>query len=383
MAQPALFTLEYALSRLWASWGLTPEATLGHSVGEYVAACVGGCLSLEDALTLVAARGRLMEATAEGAMLAVAATESDARAWLGDELDLAAVNAPRQCVLSGPAAAIERLERDLTGRGVKVRRLPVTRAFHSRLMDGIIRDFTEEFARVKLRAPQTPWVSNLTGTWVTPAEAQDPGYWARHLRGAVRFADGVRTLWAKPERILLEVGPGQALSRLCRQVAGGGATGESEALAFGSLSAEDEAGASADADSTALLDAAARLWVAGAPLSFSGLRGGRRGRRVALPATPFEHKQRHWLDTADLGPHTAQARTGHAEARESSPDDVGEWFYAPSWRRAPLREREPAGEPSHWLVFADEGGIAPRLVERLEKAGHRVTLVRSGARFER
>ncbi|HEU4537473.1 MAG TPA: acyltransferase domain-containing protein, partial [Polyangiaceae bacterium] len=333
LAQPALFTIEYALARLWASWGLTPEATLGHSVGEYVSACVGGCLALEDALALVAARGRLMETTAEGAMLAVAASEDDARAWLGDELDVAAVNAPRQCVLSGPAAAIERLARDLAGRGVRARRLPTTRAFHSRLMDGILREFTEEVARVRLRAPQTPWVSNLTGTWVTPAEAQDPGYWARHLRGAVRFADGVRTLWARPERILLEVGPGQALSRLCRQVGAAAASGEAEPLAFGSLSAEAEAAgasaegeaagasargegeaarasargeseaagasaggegeaarAGADGDEAALLDAAAQLWVAGAPLSFSGLRGERRGRRVPLPATPFEHQ---------------------------------------------------------------------------------------------
>ncbi|AUX37715.1 uncharacterized protein SOCE836_099450 [Sorangium cellulosum] len=238
MTQPALFVVEYALARLWMAWGLTPDAMLGHSVGEVVAACVAGCLSLDDALALVAARGRLMEATPEGAMLAVSASEAEVAGWLGEEVALAAVNGPRQCVLSGRTAAIQQVEREAAGRGVEARRLRVSRAFHSHLMEGALDGFREAVGRVTLRAPRIPWVSNVTGTWITEAEAQDPGYWVRHLRSTVRFAGGVTALREQPERIFLEVGPGQTLTALCRQVA-------AESLALASLPAVREAGAGA------------------------------------------------------------------------------------------------------------------------------------------
>ncbi|WP_437896241.1 type I polyketide synthase [Sorangium sp. So ce124] len=287
MTQPALFVVEYALARLWMAWGVTPDAMLGHSVGEYVAACLAGCLSLEDAVALVAARGRLMEATPDGAMLAVSAAEAEIAGWIGDEVALAAVNGPRQCVLSGRAAAIQRVEQELAGRGIEARRLRTARAFHSHLMDGALAAFREAVGRVTLRTPRIPWVSNVTGTWITAAEAQDREYWVRHLRSTVRFADGVRTLREKAERIFLEVGPGQTLTALSRQLAG-------EALALASMPMGREP-ANQGAAGAALLDAAGQVWAAGAAVDWAGLQAGRHRRRVALPATPFERK-RYWLE---------------------------------------------------------------------------------------
>ncbi|AGP41608.1 SDR family NAD(P)-dependent oxidoreductase [Sorangium cellulosum] len=382
MTQPALFVVEYALARLWMAWGLTPDAMLGHSVGEVVAACVAGCLSLDDALALVAARGRLMEATPEGAMLAVSASEAEVAGWLGEEVALAAVNGPRQCVLSGRTAAIQRVEREAAGRGVEARRLRVSRAFHSHLMEGALDGFREAVGRVTLRAPRIAWVSNVTGTWITAAEAQDPGYWVRHLRSTVRFAGGVTALREEPERILLEVGPGQTLTALCRQVAGG-------SLALASMPAGREAGA-AGAAGAALLDAVGQLWVAGAAVDWTGLQAGRRRRRVALPATPFERK-RYWLERPEAtstsvgSTSVGSTPVGSTSVGSTSTpaSDLGGFFYIPSWKRAPLEPLPPEDDGAHWVVFADEAEIAPRIVERLERAGRRVTRVRSGERFAR
>ncbi|WP_437633779.1 type I polyketide synthase [Sorangium sp. So ce854] len=453
MTQPALFVVEYALARLWMAWGVTPDAMLGHSVGEYVAACLAGCLSLEDALALVAARGRLMEATPDGAMLAVSASEAEVAGWLGDEVALAAVNGPRQCVLSGGTAAIQRVEREAAGRGIEARRLRTGRAFHSHLMEGALAGFREAVRRVTLRAPRVPWVSNVTGTWITAAEAQDPAYWVRHLRSTVRFADGVAALREQPERIFVEVGPGQTLTALCRQVAAG-------SLALASLPAVREPGAAG----AGMLDAVGQLWVAGAPVEWAGLQAGRRRRRVALPATPFERK-RYWLErpgamgrgaadratsvgagavstsvgaaSTSVGAGSTSTSVGSASTSVGSTSpvgsastsvgststpvgsastpvgsastsvgsastsvgsastsvgsastsvgasDLGGFFYVPSWKRAALEPLPPEADEAHWVVFADDDVIGLGIVQRLERAGRRVTRVRSGERFER
>ncbi|XXY54898.1 type I polyketide synthase [Sorangium sp. So ce269] len=396
MTQPALFVVEYALARLWIAWGVTPDGMLGHSVGEYVAACLAGCLSLDDALSLVAARGRLMEATPEGAMLAVSASEAEVAGWLGDEVALAAVNGPRQCVLSGRAAAIQRVEQELAGRGIEARRLRTARAFHSHLMDGALAAFRDAVERTTLRTPRIPWVSNVTGTWITAAEAQDPGYWVRHLRSTVRFADGVMTLRKQTERIFLEVGPGQTLTALSRQLAAG-------SLAIASMPAARE-NASPGAAGAALLDAVGQVWTAGAAVDWAGLQAGRHRRRVALPATPFERK-RCWLERPDAtgATSTPVGATSTSVGATSTPvgatsvrapqlaesatraSDLGGIFYVPSWKRSPLEPPALAAgaDEAHWLVFADEEEIGLRLVERLERAGQRITRVRSGERFER
>ncbi|WP_347316944.1 acyltransferase domain-containing protein, partial [Ralstonia pseudosolanacearum] len=208
-AQPALFVIEYALARLWMDWGMKPAALIGHSVGEYVAACLAGVFSLDDALVLVAERGRLMQSLPAGAMLSVALDEASLRAQLDGTLALAAVNGRQRCVVAGETTAVAALERRLDAQGISHRRLATSHAFHSPMTEPILPAFADSVARLTLRAPAIPFVSNLTGAWIEPAQATDPGYWAAHLRGTVRFADGLQTLMQGGPHAWIEVGPGQ------------------------------------------------------------------------------------------------------------------------------------------------------------------------------
>ena len=221
--QPALFTIEYALARLWMEWGIRPSAMIGHSIGEYVAACLADVFSLEDATTLVAMRGQMMDRMPQGAMLAVPLSELAAQRYLSDSLSLAAVNGPASCVLSGPIDAVDQLAEQLSKRDVHYHRLSTSHAFHSSMMDPIEGPFIKAVRTIRLKAPQIPYLSNVTGTWITAEAAMDPSYWGRQLRRTVRFTDGLEQLYKTQECILLEVGPGQVLSNLARQHPGRGA----------------------------------------------------------------------------------------------------------------------------------------------------------------
>ncbi|MCP4655658.1 MAG: acyltransferase domain-containing protein, partial [bacterium] len=217
LTQPALVAVEHALARLWMSWGIRPWAMIGHSIGEYVAACLAGVFTLEEALPLVAERGRLIAGLPAGAMLAVALPEDELRAELSDELALAAVNGPRRCVVSGPAVAVAALAERLAERGVGSRPLHTSHAFHSAMMDPILDAFTQRLRQVRLAAPRLRYLSNLTGEWIRDDEATDPAYWARHLRATVRFGDGVATALAEADCIPVEVGPGTSLATFVRE----------------------------------------------------------------------------------------------------------------------------------------------------------------------
>src|SRR6185503_13638200 len=185
--QPALFVTEYALARLWMAWGIRPAAMLGHSLGEYVAACLAGVFSLEDALALVAARGKLMQGLPAGAMLSVNLPEQELRSLLSGQLDLAASNGAALTVVSGPTQAVEALERQLAEQGTSSRRLHTSHAFHSAMMEPIVEAFAAEVEQVELKPPVLAVISNVTGRWLTGEQATEASYWARQLRGTVRF----------------------------------------------------------------------------------------------------------------------------------------------------------------------------------------------------
>ncbi|MBI3688913.1 MAG: acyltransferase domain-containing protein [Actinobacteria bacterium] len=283
LAQPALFAVGYALAGLWQQWGVRPVAMLGHSLGEYVAACLAGVLSLEDALATVAVRGRLMQAMPAGVMLSVPLPAAELEPLLPAGTALAADNAPRLSVASGPADAVAELAERLRGRGVECRRMRTSHAFHSPMMDGAAAPFREHLRRIALHPPRLPVVSNVTGGWLTADEATDPEYWVRQLRRPVRFAAGAQVLLAQ-DVALLEVGPGTTLSTLVRQQ-------HPQATAIASLGAP----ASARADGVALADALGRLWLAGVELDWAGVWAGDPRRRVALPTHPFL-RERHWIE---------------------------------------------------------------------------------------
>ena len=368
-AQPALFVIEYALARLWMEWGVQPEAMIGHSIGEYVAACLAGVFSLEDALMLVAARGRLMQQMPPGAMLAVSLPEQRVLPLLGDQLALAAINGPSRCVVAGPTEAVEALERRLTERGVDCRRLHTSHAFHSSMMEPILEPFTRQVQRVQLEAPAIPYISNVTGTWIADADATDPRYWARHLRQAVRFADGLRELAHEPDRILLEVGPGKTLSTFARQLPGRPA-GQ---LVLASLRHPQDQ----QPDVALVLNTLGQLWLANVRIDWAGFYAHERRQRLPLPTYPFE-RQRYWVDPTPLGD-----RAGARASAAFKKTDIADWFYIPSWKRSVAPIWEPAEQPSCWLVFADEAGLGAQLVQRLEQAGQDVVAVLAGEQFDK
>jgi acyl transferase domain-containing protein/acyl carrier protein len=374
LALPALFVTEYALARLWMSWGIRPSALIGHSLGEYTAACLSGVFTFEDALSLVALRGRLFERLPEGAMLSVPLPEAEVLPLLGGRLSLAAVNGERACVASGAAADIASLQERLAARGVESRRLHIDVAAHSAMVEPILDEFTRFVSSLDLREPRIPYVSNVTGEWATPAEARDPLYWRRHLRQAVRFGEGVRTLLSKEKCILLEVGPGQTLSTLVRQ---GHKPQADRFVVVSSLRHPQER----REDQEFILNSLGQLWLAGAEVDWGGFRGVERRRRVELPTYPFE-RRRYWFDDSGRG---GEASCAAATPLES--EDVGEWFHIPIWKQTmpplpPARAAE-GEERADYLVFADDCGVGEKLAVRLSRLGHGVFVVKAGAGFKR
>ncbi|HEX5758263.1 MAG TPA: amino acid adenylation domain-containing protein [Thermoanaerobaculia bacterium] len=326
VTQPALFAVEHALAQLWISWGVRPAAMLGHSIGEYVAACLAGVFTLEEAARLVAARGRLMQGLPPGAMLGVPLPEADVAALLAahPELSLAAVNAPASCVVSGPPEAVAAWQEELGRKGIEVRALRTSHAFHSAMMEPALPAFREVVERVELRPPAVPYLSNLTGSWITAEEATDPDYWVRHLRGTVRFADGLAALLGRPGRALLEVGPGRTLTTLANQ--------HPEKTAAELIAATLPRPKDGGSDLDAALGAAGRLWLAGIEIDWEGLHAPARRRRVPLPTYPFERK-RFWVDgrpAAAVAPPASGNRPEPAVEQEiQSPAEPAAGFVPP------------------------------------------------------
>jgi acyl transferase domain-containing protein/acyl carrier protein len=369
LTQPALFVIEYALARLWMEWGVQPQAMIGHSIGEYVAACLAGVFSLEDALALVAARGRLLQKLPGGSMLAVSLPERELMPLVaGRRLAVAAHNAPMLCVVSGTHGEVAEFETLLLDKGITSRRLHTSHAFHSEMVEPALREFTALIARLELNAPRLPFLSNVTGTWITAEQATSPAYWAKHLRQTVRFAEGVQELLKEPERILLEVGPGQTLSRLARQQPGG-----AQSLVLASLPHPN----SEQPDAAHFTGTLGKLWLAGVKIDWTQFYANETRRRLPLPTYPFE-AQRHWIDAQPQ-----EAASAHVEAFKRP--KVADWLYTPVWKQSapPLisDEENASGADNRWLVFADECGIGARLSETLRREGSDVILLRAGARF--
>jgi phthiocerol/phenolphthiocerol synthesis type-I polyketide synthase E len=283
ITQPALFVIEYALARLWMEWGIRPQSMIGHSIGEYVAACLADVLSLEDALRLVAARGRLMQRLPGGAMLVAPIPEQEARTLLKEGLSLAAVNGPASCVISGEADRVEQLDQELRARGVAGRRLTTSHAFHSAMMEPILSEFEQECRKTVFSAPRIPYLSNVSGTWITEQEARDPHYWVTHLRQTVRFSDGISKLLKDPNAILLEVGPGRTLSSLASHHP---SRGESHVV----LSSLPHPKNDLQSDLEFLFTTAGQLWLEGVKVDWKAFYGDERRRRIPLPSYPFERE---------------------------------------------------------------------------------------------
>jgi acyl transferase domain-containing protein len=371
LAQPALFAFEYSLARLWMDRGVLPAALLGHSVGEYVAACLAGVFSLADAAELVALRAALLQQQPRGAMLAVHRGAAAAAELLAPDLALAAVNGPALSVVSGPLAAVEALERRLAATGESCRRLRTSHAFHSPMMAAAVEPFAAAFAGRRLNRPAIPFLSNVTGTWIADEEARDPDYWSRrHLLSTVRFGDGLAQLLAEPRRVLLEVGPAETLAKVARELPA--AAGCAVLATLGSEKSELPEGAR-------VLAAVAGLWAAGVEPAASALHPGGERRRVPLPAYPFE-RRRYWVEGEGAAPRPAAAAGDLERPARRGLDD---WFYTPFWKQLPpAGPALPEDDGEVWLVLAEEGGAAEGIARRLAERRARVVRVLpvSGAR---
>jgi acyl transferase domain-containing protein len=344
LALPALFITQVAQATLWMSWGIRPDAMIGHSLGEYTAACLSGVFTLSDALALVVTRGRLFEEVAEGGMLSVPLSEAELRPLLSPLLSIAAVNAPELCVASGPPEALAELEAVLVERGVESRRVRISVGAHSAMLSPILREFEENVRSVHLASPSIPFISNLTGEWITAGEATDPGYWARQLRQTVRFSDGLRTLLGEASGTLVEVGPGRTLATLARLNT---LQGRRPAEVQGSMRGHDEVGH----DLAVQLGVLARLWVRGVDVDWDNYFGSQRRRRVSLPTYAFEH-QPYFVSPGNgvplqLSPDATDGSSNGSS--RSAPNGSG-----PDWSPAPAREE--------WTAPPDLGRLQKALV---------------------
>lgn len=293
IAQVALFVIEYALSHLWMDWGIQPAAMVGHSIGEYVAACLAGVFSLEDALKIVVERGRLMQAQPGGSMLAVSLSEQEMQEILRAsqaQFEISLVNSPTTCVVSGRSEDIGTLEQELLSRGTACRRLQTSHAFHSFLIADAVEPFVDLMRGFALKPPKKPYLSNVSGTWITEEEALDPAYYGRHLRQTVRFSQNIAEL-ARTNPVLLEVGPGQTLATLARRHP---ELGDSPVLTSTRHPNEERS------DQEFILTALGKLWVAGANVDWARLHRDEQRQRIPLPTYPFEH-QRYWIDELAAG----------------------------------------------------------------------------------
>jgi acyl transferase domain-containing protein/glutamate-1-semialdehyde aminotransferase len=313
ITQPSLFVVEYALAQLWMQWGVAPKAMIGHSLGEYVAACIAGVFSRNDALRILSARARMMQDLPAGAMLAVRLPEAEVIPLLGERLSIAALNSPGMTVVSGPFDAVDALVAMLEEKKVMCRRLATSHAFHSAMLDPMLPGFAEVVRSVRMNPPQVPFVSSLTGTWITDEQATNPDYWVQQVRRAVRFSSGVAELLEDPANILVEVGPGQTLSTLARQHPAKQAGHEIVASLKSEESVKPDIGSKdvRSQDIRSMLEAAGRIWSAGGSVDWAGFHGNEVRYRVPLPTYPFE-RQRYWIDT----PPVEAAAQGASPANE-------------------------------------------------------------------
>jgi len=308
LAQPAIFSVEYALARLWMSWGISPSCMIGHSVGEFVAACLAGVFSLAEALRLISARGRLMQALPHGGMLSVRLSETEIQPFLDKDICLAAVNGPSLCVVAGPPDAIARLEEELTERNIVHRRLHTSHAFHSAMMDPILEPFLAEVQKSHLQEPRIPYVSGTTGKWITAQEATDPVYWTRHLREAVQFSSGISQLRQDGDAILLEVGPGAVLATLAKQHV----AKSSDQIVVSSISD----GSGQISECVAIQQALGQLWLGGIEPDWRNFHAEAKRSRISLPKYPFERKK-FWLESTLSTDTVAQPHVDESQVTQS------------------------------------------------------------------
>ncbi|MBD0336592.1 MAG: SDR family NAD(P)-dependent oxidoreductase, partial [Cyanobacteria bacterium Co-bin13] len=369
--QPALFAIEYALAQLWRAWGVEPAAVLGHSIGEYVAACIAGVFSLEDGLRLIAQRGKLMQSLPEGggmaAIFADETTVAKAIAPFARTVSLATLNGPENTVIAGVKADVQQVLIQLRERGIGSRTLDVSHAFHSPLMDPVLNLFEHTARRIPCQPAQIPLVSNLTGQLLAAEEVLDGAYWRRQAREPVRFGDAIATLHHAGYRVFLEIGPQPILSAMGKRCIADPAVQWLPSLRKGTD------------DWETLLASLGRLYCEGVNISWTGFDRPYQRRKLSLPTYPFQ-RQRYWIDLPVLPQATSLPV---AQARAASEDPFARNAYQLTWQPQPLATSANPGVSGRWLIFSDPNGLGEALAAQIQAAGGQAVQIRPGDGFHR
>ncbi len=364
--QPALFVIEYSLAKLWMAWGIKPDAMIGHSVGEYVAACLSGVFCLKDALALISMRGKMIQQLPQGSMLAVPLPEQDIKPLLGKDLSIAAINGPALCVVSGETEVIKSFQAKLEAQDIEAVILHTSHAFHSKMMDPILTSFEELVNNIEKQEPTIPYVSNLTGTWIQEGQATSPEYWAQHLRQAVRFAEGIETL-REDSPVFIEVGPGRTLSMLTKQQ-----KVEPHHVITSMRHVNDKKAE----DLEFLMSSIGKLWLNGVEVDWESLYQDEQRYRIPMPSYPFQ-RQSHWVE-----PNQVMVAKRDTQKLIDKKSNRSEWFYRPTWKQSPLPvpTRETGDETV--IVFTDKWGLHAQVAEQLQSKFKEVITVKAGEAFD-
>lgn len=368
-AQPLIFAFEYALAKLLLHFGIQPHAMIGYSFGEYVAACLADVFTLEDALKLIVARGNLMQRVPEGAMLSIPLPESKVLPYLTADVSLAVDNGT-SCIVAGTVEAIEELERRMKEARVLCMRVKTALAGHSLLMDGILEPFEQLVRSVALRKPQRPYISDITGRWITDQEASDPTYWVRHMRETVRFAAGVQELTKTSNLVFLEVGPGRDLSSLIGRFVDAERGHQIVDLV---RNAQRQV-----LDSEHLLSKLGWLWAYGVAVDWNAFYKGEVRHRLTLPTYAFNRK-RYWIEGSAA--ESAKALRAQTATNTGKRKDTMSWGYIPTWKRTADPQEEAGHDQVGWLILTSQTGMGQALAKRLAGQGESVLTVEPGTHF--
>jgi acyl transferase domain-containing protein/thioesterase domain-containing protein/acyl carrier protein len=369
---PLIMIIEYALAQLWMSWNVQPVALVGHSMGENTAACLAGVLSFEDCIKLVHLRGQLFDTVPAGGMLSIPLPMEEIQDIIGNDLDLASVNAPELSVVSGPDAALVQLQQQLAERDIESQRIAIDIAAHSRMLEPILSKFGEFLHSITLNPPQIPIVSNRTGDFLTATEATDPDYWVSHLRGTIHFADCISTLSEKTNRVYLEVGPGKALSSLAAM---NPAIDAQQVLS--SLRHPNQE----IADDKYFLGVLGRLSATGIEIDWQQIWGDAKRNRVVLPTYAFQRNS-YFIEAGEASTPTVSNYLTRQE-------DPSKWGYRPVWRPSladcaiDVENELSLADKQTWLVLLDDIGVGSQVATQLRNVGHTVIEVRTGDAFAR
>jgi acyl transferase domain-containing protein len=356
ITQPLLFITEYALAKLWMSWGVQPDAMIGHSLGEYVAACLSGVIELDTALTLVCQRGRLMWSAPQGSMLAISQSASEVNLRSFPDLSIAAVNLENAIVVAGPEDSINELANVLEKNNIAAIKLQTSHAFHSSMMDCILDEFKSYVEKQQFSEPKIPYISNISGSWVTELEVKNSEYWIDHLRSTVQFSKGLDTLLTGENLVFLELGPKAVLSGLVKKKAANkNIKAVIPCLNTDTLSQEKSS-----------YEALVNAWKNSVHIVWKNYYAQDQLSRIPLPTYPFERK-RHWIDAPAPG---SYAPIKQLQGRRP----LDEWFYLPHWRPtispAQLDLNVFSKERRVWLILANESALCRETIEFLSSLNH-------------